>query len=243
MANRWGKSRNSDRLYIFGSKITADMKLKDACSLEKNYDKPRQHIENQITLPTKVHLVKTTVFPVIVYGCKSWTINKAVCQGIDAFELCCWRRLWRVPWTAMRSNQSILKEINPEYSLEGLMLKLKLQYFGHLIQKADSHKKPWCGERLKTAGERDNRGWDGWMASLTQWTRVWVGSRRWWRTGGGLVCCSLQGQKESDMTEQLNNSKRQKQLHTNSILYLENLFFTGIWVNNSETMCILGLSK
>ena len=94
-----------------------------------------------ITLPTKIHLVKALVFPVIMYGCESWTIKKAEHQRIDAFELCCWRRLLRVPWTARRSNQSILKEISPEYSLEGLMLKLKLQSFGHLIQRTDSFEK------------------------------------------------------------------------------------------------------
>ena len=94
-----------------------------------------------ITLPTKVHLVKAMVFPVVMYGCESWTIKKAECQRIDAFELWCWRRLLGVPWTAKRSNQSILKEISPEYSLQGLMLKLKLQYFGHLMQRADSFEK------------------------------------------------------------------------------------------------------
>ena len=94
-----------------------------------------------ITLPTKVCLVKAMVFPIVVYGCESWTIKKAECRRIDAFELCCWRRLLRVPWTARRSNQSILKEISPEYSLDGLMLKLKLQYFGQLMQRADSLKK------------------------------------------------------------------------------------------------------
>ena len=94
-----------------------------------------------ITLPTKVHLVKTTVFPVVMYGCESWTIKKAEPQRIDAFELWCWRRLLRVPWTARRSNQSILNEISPEYSLEELMLKLKLQYFGHLMQRTDSLEK------------------------------------------------------------------------------------------------------
>ena len=94
-----------------------------------------------ITLPTKVHLVKTMVFPVVMYGCGSWTIKKAECRRIDAFELWCWRRLLRVPWTARRSNQSILKEISPEYSLEGLMLKLTLQYFGHLMRRADSLEK------------------------------------------------------------------------------------------------------
>ena len=94
-----------------------------------------------ITLPVKVHLFKAMVFPVVMYGCESWTIKKAECQRIDAFELWCWRRLLRVPWTSGRSNQSILKEISPEYSLEGLMLKLKLQYFGHLMRRIDSLEK------------------------------------------------------------------------------------------------------
>ena len=94
------------------------------------------------TLPTKVHLVKAMVFPVVIYGCESWTMKKAEQQGINAFELWCWRRLLRVPWTARRSNQSILKEISPEYSLEGLMLKLKVQYFGHLMRRTDSFERP-----------------------------------------------------------------------------------------------------
>ena len=94
-----------------------------------------------ITLPTKIHLVKAMVFPVVMYGCESWTVKTAECQRIDAFEVWCWRRLLRVPWTARRSNQSILKEISPEYSLEGLMLKLELQYFGHFMQKTDSFEK------------------------------------------------------------------------------------------------------
>ena len=117
-----------------------------------------------ITLPTKVRLVKAMVFPVVMYGCESWTIKKTEHQRIDAFELWCWRRLLRVPWTAGRSNQSILKEISPEYSLEGLMLKLKLQYFGPLMQRADL-KRSWCWERLRAGEEGDNRGWDGWMTS------------------------------------------------------------------------------
>ena len=94
-----------------------------------------------VTLPTNVHLVKAMVFPVVMYGCEGWTIKKADCQRIDVFELWCWRRLLRVPWTARRSNQSIIKEISPEYSLEGLMMKLKLQYFGHLMRRANSFEK------------------------------------------------------------------------------------------------------
>ena len=136
-----------------------------------------------ITLSTKVCLVKAMVFPVVMYGCESWTIKKAECQRIDAFELWCWRRLLRVPWTARRSNQSILKEISPEYSLEGLMLKLKLQYFGHLMRRADSFEKTLMLGKLRAGGEGDSRGWDGWMASPTQWTWVWVNSGSWWRTG------------------------------------------------------------
>ena len=109
---------------------------------KKSYDQPRQHVKSRdITLPTKVHLVKAMVLPVVMYGCESWTIKKPEGWRIDAFELWYWRRLLRVPWTARKSNQSILKEINPEYSLEGLMLKLKLQYFGYLMQRADSLEK------------------------------------------------------------------------------------------------------
>ena len=128
--------------------------------------------------------------------------NKAERWRIDAFELWCWRILLRVPWTARRSNQSILKEISPEYSLEGLMLKL--QYFGHLMWRTDlTHwKRPWCWERLK-AGEGKNKGGDGWMASSTRWTWICVSSRSWWWTGS-LACCSPWGHKESDMTERLN---------------------------------------
>ena len=113
---------------------------------------------------------------------ESWSVKKAECQRIDAFELWCWRRLLRVPWTARRSNQSILKEISPGCSLEALMLKLKLQYFGHLMWRTNSYEKTLMLRRLK-AGEGDDRGWDGWMASLTQWTWVWVDSGSWWWTG------------------------------------------------------------
>ena len=138
-----------------------------------------------ITLPTKVHLVKAMVFPVVMYGCENWTIKKAECWRVDAFELWCWRRFLRVPWTARRSNQSILKKNSREYSLQGLMMKLKLQYFGHLMQRTDTliRKRPWCWERLKAGGEGDVRGQDGWMASPTQSTWVWVNSRIWWWTG------------------------------------------------------------
>ena len=136
-----------------------------------------------ITLPTTVHLVKAMIFSVVMYEYESWTIKKAEHRRIDAFQLWCWRRRLRVPWTARRSNQSILKEISPEYSLEGLMLKLKLQCFGHLMQITDPLEKPWYWARLKAGGEGDNRGWDGWMASPSQWTWIWVNFRNWWWTG------------------------------------------------------------
>ena len=118
------------------------------------------------TLPTKVHLVKAMVFPVVMYGCESWTIKKAECQRIDAFELWCWRRLLRVPWTARRSNQSILKEISPEYSLEGLMLKLKLQYFGHLMQRADSFEKTVMLGKIES-GRRTGQQKMRWLDGIT----------------------------------------------------------------------------
>ena len=118
-----------------------------------------------------------------MYGCKSWPIKKAEHWRIDAFELWCWRRLLRIPWSARRSNQSILKEISPGCSLEVLMLKLKLQYFGQLMEELTHWKRLWCWEGLGAGGEGDDRGWDGWMASLTQQTWVWVNSGSWWWTG------------------------------------------------------------
>ena len=136
-----------------------------------------------ITLPTKVRLVKAMVFPVVMYGCESWTVKKAERRRIDAFELWCWRRLLRVPWTARRSNQSILREISPGISLEGMMLKLKLQYFSTSCEELTHWKRLWCWEGLGAEGEGDDRGWDGWMASLTQWTWVSVNSGSWWWTG------------------------------------------------------------
>ena len=148
-----------------------------------------------ITLSTKVHTVKAMVFPVVMYGCESWAIRKAEHRRIDAFELWCWIRLLRVPWTARRSNQSILKGINPEYSLEGLMLKLKLRYLGHLMWRSDSSERPWWWERLKAGGEGDNRGWDSWVAPPTQWTWVWASSGRCWRTGNSGMLQSMGSQR------------------------------------------------
>ena len=140
MANRWGNNGNSDFIFL-GSKITADgdcsHEIKRCLLLRRKVMTNLDNIlkSRDITLPTKIHLVKAMVFPVVMYGCESWTIEKAEHQRIDAFELWCWRRLLRVSWTARRSIQSILKEISPEYSLEELMLKL--QYFGHLMRRTD----------------------------------------------------------------------------------------------------------
>ena len=161
MANRWINSGNGGWLYFGGSKITADgdysHEMKRSLLLGRkvviNLDSILKN--RDITLPTKVHLVKAMVFPVVTYGCESWTIKKAECWRADAFELWCWRRLLRVPWTAGRSSQSILKEISPGCSLEGLMLKLKLQYFGHLMQRTDSLEKTLT---LGGIGGRRRRG-------------------------------------------------------------------------------------
>ena len=152
-----------------------------------------------MTLPTKVRLVKAMVFPMVMYGCESCTVKKAESQRIGAFELWCWRRLLRVPWTARRSNQSILKEISPGIFLEGMMLKLKLQYFGHLMHELTHWKRLWCWEGLGAGGEGDDRGWDGWIASPTRWM---------WTPGvvdgqESLECCDSWGCKELDTTERL----------------------------------------
>ena len=153
-----------------------------------------------ITLPTKVRLVKAMVFPVVMYGCESWTVKKAEHWRIDAFELWCWRRLLRVPWTARRSNQSIPKEISPGCSLEGLMLKLKLQYFGHLMQRL------YLSEKTLVLGKIEGRRRKGWqrMISPTQWTWVWANSGKWCRTGkrGVLPSTGLQRVGHDIVTEQ-----------------------------------------
>ena len=123
------------------------------------------------------------VFPVVMHGCESWNIKEAECQWIDALELWCWRRLLRVPWTARRSNQSILKETNPGYSSQGLTLKLQLQYLATWCEELTYLKRPWSCERWKVEGKGDDRGWDGWMASPTWWIWISVGSGSWWWTG------------------------------------------------------------
>ena len=157
MGNRWGNSGNSDRLYFLGLQNHYSHEIERHLLLGRkvmtNLDSKLK--SRDITLPTKVCLVKTVVFPLAIYVCESWTIKKAEHQRINAFKLWCWRRLLRVIWTARRSNQSILKEISPKYSLEGLMLKLKLQYFGHLMQRTVSFEKTLM--RGKTEGGKRRR--------------------------------------------------------------------------------------
>ena len=180
MGKQW---KQCQTLFLGAPKITAD----GDCSHEIKRrlllgEKAMVNVDNilksrDITFPTKVHLVKAMVFPVIMYGCKSWTIKKTEPWKIDAFEPWCWRRLLRVPWTPGRSNQSILKAISPEYSLEGLMLSWNSNTLATWCEELTHWKRPWCWERLKAGGEGDNRGWDGWMASLAQWTWIRVGSR------------------------------------------------------------------
>ena len=196
------------RHFIFGgSKITAD----GDCSHEIKRHLPlgRKAMTNldsvlksrDITLPTKVHLVKAMIFPVVMYRCESWTIKKAEHQRIDAFELWCWRRLLRVPWTPRRSNQSIVKEISPEYSLEGLLLKLKLQYFGHLMQRTDPDAgKDW---RQEEKGRTEDKmvSWHHWLNGHKFELALGDGEGQ-----GSLACCSPWGCKESDTTEWLSNN-------------------------------------
>ena len=188
MADRWGNSGNWLTI-LGGSKITADgdfsHEIKRHWLLGRNIMTNLDSILKSwdITLPAKVHLVKAMVFPVVMYGCESWTIKKTEHQRIDDFDLWCWRRLLRVPWAARRSNQSILKEISPECSLEGLMMKMKLQYFGHLMWRADSFEKTLMLGKI--AGRR-RRGWQRmrWLDSITDSMDMSLVNSRSWRWTG-----------------------------------------------------------
>ena len=196
-------------LFLGGSKITADgdcsHEIKRCLLLGRKVLTNLDSIfkSRDITLLTKFCLVKAMVFRVVMYGYESWTIKKAECWRIDALEHGCWRRLLRVPWTARRSNQSILKDISPEFSLEGLMVNLKLQYFGNLMRRTDSFEKTlilgnWRQEEKGTT-EDEMVGWHHWLNGHGFGWTLGVGNGQ-----GGLACCGLWGRKESDTTEQLN---------------------------------------
>ena len=182
MANRLGNSGNSEWLYLGGSKITVDVdcsqEIKWHLFLERKVMTNLDSIlkSRDVNLPTKVRLVKAMVFPVVMYGCESWTIKKAECRRIDAFELWCWRWLLRVPWTARRSNQSILKEISPGCSSEGLMLKLNLQYFGHLMRSTDSFEKTLMLGKIE--GRRRRRERMRWLDGITDSMDMSLGELR-----------------------------------------------------------------
>ena len=208
MANRWATVETLTDFIFLNSKITADGDCSHAT--KRHLLVGRQAMTNldrvlksrDITLLANVRLVKAMVFPVVMYRCESWTIKKAEIQIIDAFKLWCWRRLLRVPWTARRSNQSILKEINPEYSLEGLMLKV--QFFGHVMQRADSLKKTLMLGKIEGRRRRGTT-----EDKMVGWHHQFNGHGFGWTPGvsdgqGGLACCGSWGHKESDTTEQLN---------------------------------------
>ena len=159
---------------------------------KESYDQPRQHIKkHKHYFPTKARPIKAMVFPVVMYRCESWSIKKAEHRRIDAFELWCWRRLLRIPWPAQRSNQSILKESVLNTHWKDWCWSWNSNTLGTWCKELTHLKRPWCWERSKAGGEREDRGWDGWMVSPTQWTWVWVNSGSWWRTGKPGVLQSM----------------------------------------------------
>ena len=199
-----GETRKAAKHCFLGLKITGDgdwsHEIKTFAPWKKSYNKLRHCIKKQRHyFAKKDPYSQGSGFPLVMYGCKSWIIKKAECWRIDAFELWCWRRLLKFPQAARWSNQSILKGINTEYSLEVLMLKLKLRYFGHLMRRTD-----WCWESLKVGGERDNRARNGWITLPTQWTWVWASSGSSWRTGkpGVLQSVVLQRVRHDWVIEQ-----------------------------------------
>ena len=183
--------------------VTAAMKSENDCFLAgKQWQTETVGWKVHNTLPTKVPIGDG--LPSGAYSCESGKVMKAECQKIDAFELWCWRRILKVPWMARKSNQSILREINPE--LEELMLEQKLQHVGHLMRTANSLDNPWCWETLRAEGEEGIRRWDGWMASLMQWTWTWANFRRWWGTGRPGVLQSFGSQRHDWVTGQQQHS-------------------------------------
>ena len=204
MANRWG---NSDRLYFLGLQNHCRWQLQPCNSIQLG----RKAMINlnsvlksrDITLPSEVHIVEAMVFPVVT--CESWIIKRAESWKIDCFELWCWRRLLRVPWTARRSNQSILKEMNPEYAWKDWCWSWSSNTLANWCEGPTHWKRPWCWERLKAGGVGDHREWDGWMTSPMQLT--WVEQAAGAGEGpGSLACCSLWDCKELNMTEQLKSN-------------------------------------
>ena len=204
--------------FIFGgSKITADSdcshEIKRRLLLGRKVMTKLESIlkSRDITLPTKVCLVKAMVFPVVTYGCESWTVKKAECRKIDAFELWCWRRLLRIPWTARRSNQSILKEISPGVHWKDWCCSWNSNTLATSCEEVTHWKRPWCWEGLGAGGDGDDRGWDGWMASLTRWAWVCVNSGSWWWTGGpGMLRFTGSQRVGHDWTDWLNKVKDNK---------------------------------
>jgi len=197
---------------------------------------------SDIALPKKVRLVKAMVFPVVMYGCESWTVKKAEGRRIDDFELWCWKRLFRVPWTARRSNQSILKEIGPGCTLKEWCWSWNSNTLTTSCEELIHWKRLWCWEELGAGGEGDDRGWNGWMASPNRWTWVWVnpgvGDGQ-----GGLACCDSWGHKEWDTTEQLNWTEPEHEINTKYLLQGKNWHF-ALKENKStkwkyKTLCII----
>ena len=196
-----GKQWKLSNFILGGSKITADVdcshEIKGHLLLGRKAMTNLDSIlkSRNITLLTKIHLVKAVVFPVVMYGCESWTIKKAENQRIDAFELCCWRRLLRVPWTARRSNQSIQRKSVLNIHWKDWCWSWNSNTLATWCRELTHWKRPWCWERLKAGGEGDDRGWDGWMASPTPWTWVWASFGSWWWTGNPGVLQSMGSQK------------------------------------------------
>ena len=225
--------KQCQNLFFGGSKITADgdcsheIKRRLFLGRKVMINLDNRFKSRDITLPTKVHLVKAMVFPVVMYVCESWTVKKAESWRIDSFELWCWRRLLRVPWTARRPNQSIIKEISPGCSLEGMMLKLKLQYFGHLMWRVDSLKKTLM---LGGIGDRRRRGRQRmrWLDGITDSMDVSlseVGDGQ-----GGLACCDSWGRKESDTTERLNWTDTSNIVFKKSCIWLYSVLVMACWI-------------